>query len=86
MSRAAIRYAKAILETALSSGKENQVNDDMKSIIKVNKDINIKNLFVFLSFLVASTSIIPFNINNSLDKIKKEKKFENVMDNSYSLM
>ena len=53
---------------------------------EVNKDINIKNLFVFLSFLVASTSIIPFNINNSLDKIKKEKKFENVMDNSYSLM
>jgi F-type H+-transporting ATPase subunit delta len=33
MSRAAIRYAKAILETAISSGKVNQVNDDMKSII-----------------------------------------------------
>ena len=33
MSRAAIRYAKAILETAVSSGKANQVNDDMKSII-----------------------------------------------------
>ena len=33
MSRAAIRYAKAILETAVSSGKDNQVNDDMKSII-----------------------------------------------------
>ena len=33
MSRAAIRYAKAILETAISSGKANQVNDDMKSII-----------------------------------------------------
>ena len=33
MSRAAIRYAKAILEIAVSSGKANQVNDDMKSII-----------------------------------------------------
>lgn len=33
MSRASIRYAKAILETAVSSGKANQVNEDMKSII-----------------------------------------------------
>ena len=33
MSRAAIRYAKAILETAVSSGKASQVNEDMKSII-----------------------------------------------------
>jgi len=33
MSRAAIRYAKAILETAVSSGKATQVNDDMKTII-----------------------------------------------------
>jgi len=33
MSRAAIRYAKAILETAVSSGKAGQVNEDMKSIM-----------------------------------------------------
>jgi F-type H+-transporting ATPase subunit delta len=33
MSRAAIRYAKAILETAVSSGKASQVNDDMKIIL-----------------------------------------------------
>ena len=33
MSRAAIRYAKAILETAVSSEKASQVNEDMKSII-----------------------------------------------------
>jgi F-type H+-transporting ATPase subunit delta len=33
MSRAAIRYAKAILETAVSSGNTVQVNDDMKSIV-----------------------------------------------------
>ena len=33
MSRAAIRYAKAILETAVSSGNAPKVNEDMKSII-----------------------------------------------------
>lgn len=44
MSRAAIRYAKAILETAISSGKANQVNDDMKSIIKsVNSSADLKD-------------------------------------------
>ena len=44
MSRAAIRYAKAILETALSSGKANQVNDDMKSIINaVNSSADLKD-------------------------------------------
>jgi len=44
MSRAAIRYAKAILETALSSGKANQVNDDMKSIIAaVNSSADLRD-------------------------------------------
>ncbi len=33
MSRAAIRYAKAILETAVSNGNANLVNEDMKSIV-----------------------------------------------------
>ena len=33
MSRAAIRYAKAILETAVSNGNVNLVNEDMKSVI-----------------------------------------------------
>ncbi|WP_162128621.1 ATP synthase F1 subunit delta [Flavobacterium phycosphaerae] len=33
MSRAAIRYAKAILETAISSGNTVKVNDDMLSIV-----------------------------------------------------
>lgn len=33
MSRAAIRYAKAILETAVSSGKAESVNQDMKMIL-----------------------------------------------------
>ena len=43
MSRAAIRYAKAILETAVLSGKANQVNDDMKLIIaSVNSSADLK--------------------------------------------
>ncbi|MCG2610336.1 ATP synthase F1 subunit delta [Flavobacterium sp. SM15] len=33
MSRAAIRYAKAILDIANSNGKATNVNDDMKSIV-----------------------------------------------------
>lgn len=33
MSRAAIRYAKAIIETAISNGTTDKVNDDMKSIV-----------------------------------------------------
>lgn len=33
MSRAAIRYAKAILDTAISSGTAAKVNDDMTSIV-----------------------------------------------------
>lgn len=33
MSRAAIRYAKAILENAISSGKAQAVNNDMKRIV-----------------------------------------------------
>ena len=43
MSRAAIRYAKAILETAVSSGKASQVNDDMKIIrnaVNSSADLN----------------------------------------------
>ena len=34
MSRAAIRYAKAILETAVSSGNATKVNSDMKTIVE----------------------------------------------------
>ena len=47
MSRAAIRYAKAILETAVSSGKANQVNEDMKSIIAaVDSSADLKDFLV----------------------------------------
>jgi len=38
MSRAAIRYAKAILDIALTSGKADAVNNDMKSIVNAVSD------------------------------------------------
>ncbi|WP_298136118.1 ATP synthase F1 subunit delta [Flavobacterium sp.] len=38
MSRAAIRYAKAILDIAQSSGKAESVNNDMKSIVNAIGD------------------------------------------------
>jgi len=46
MSRAASRYAKAILETAVSNGKANQVSDDMKSIIAAVASSNDLNQFL----------------------------------------
>ena len=43
MSRAAIRYAKAIIETAVEAGKADKVNDDMKSIaLTVNSNAELK--------------------------------------------
>ena len=47
MSRAAIRYAKAIIETAVSSGKAIQVNEDMKSIFTaVDSSTDLKDFLV----------------------------------------
>ena len=55
MSRAAIRYAKAILETAVSSGKANQVNEDMKSIIAaVDSSTDLKE---FLSSPIITSEV-----------------------------
>lgn len=43
MSRAAIRYAKAILETAVSNGKAEAVNHDMKMILDtVNSNVELQ--------------------------------------------
>ena len=43
MSRAAIRYAKAIIETTVSSGKTEKVNEDMKAIVAaVNSSADLK--------------------------------------------
>ena len=46
MSRAASRYAKAILETAVSNGKANQVSEDMMSIIAAVASSNDLNQFL----------------------------------------
>ena len=55
MSRAAIRYAKAILETAVSSGKAKQVNDDMKSVIAaVDSSTDLKE---FLSSPIITSDV-----------------------------
>ena len=55
MSRAAIRYAKAILETAVSSGKAKQVNDDMKSVLTaVDSSADLKE---FLSSPIITSDV-----------------------------
>lgn len=82
MSRAAIRYAKAILETAVSNGKANQVNEDMKAIITavdsstdlkeflaspiINSDLKMKALSEVFSSVQAET--------NSLFRLLQENK------------
>lgn len=53
MSRAAIRYAKAIIETAIANGTTDKVNEDMKSIVAaVNSSAELKE---FLSSPVISS-------------------------------
>lgn len=46
---------------------------------------NINNIFILSSFIIGSTTIIPYNINNSLDFIKKNKNIETI-NNSYHFM
>jgi len=47
MSRAAIRYAKAILETAVSNGKADAVNQDMKMIlVTVNSSSELREFLI----------------------------------------
>jgi F-type H+-transporting ATPase subunit delta len=85
MSRAAIRYAKAILETAVSSGKANQVNDDMKSIITaVVSSADLKEFLA--SPIVASDmkmevlsevfSSVQAETNSLFRLLKENKRFE----------
>ncbi len=46
MSRAAIRYAKAILDIAHSNGKASNVNEDMKSIAaSIAESAELKDFF-----------------------------------------
>jgi F-type H+-transporting ATPase subunit delta len=53
MSRAAIRYAKAIIEIAIANGTTDKVNEDMKSIVAaVNSSTELKE---FLSSPIISS-------------------------------
>lgn len=55
MSRAAIRYAKAIIETAIANGTTDNVNEDMKSIVAaVSSSVELKE---FLSSPVISSEM-----------------------------
>nr|WP_255702164.1 ATP synthase F1 subunit delta [Flavobacterium sp. WG47] len=72
MSRAAIRYAKAILETAVSSGKANQVNDDMKSVIAaVNSSADLKE---FLSSPIIASEVKMKALTEVFGSVQSETK------------
>jgi F-type H+-transporting ATPase subunit delta len=55
MSRAAIRYAKAILETAISSGNTVKVNEDMTSIVA--SIVGHEELSQFLSSPIVTSEV-----------------------------
>ena len=72
MSRAAIRYAKAILETAVSSGKANQVNEDMKSIIAaVDSSADLKE---FLASPIISSDVKMKALSEVFSSVQAETK------------
>ncbi len=72
MSRAAIRYAKAILETAVSSGKTDKVNDDMKSIVAaVSSSAELKE---FLSSPVISQEMKMNALTEVFASVQPETK------------
>ena len=72
MSRAAIRYAKAILETAVSSGKANQVNDDMKSIITaVDSSADLKE---FLASPIITSEVKMSALSEVFSSVQAETK------------
>jgi F-type H+-transporting ATPase subunit delta len=72
MSRAAIRYAKAILETAVSTGKANQVNDDMKSIIAaVNSSADLKD---FLASPIITSEVKMIVLSEVFGSVEEDTK------------
>lgn len=72
MSRAAIRYAKAILETAVANGKANQVNDDMKSIITaVDSNTDLRE---FLSSPIITSEVKMKALSEVFSKVQEETK------------
>ena len=72
MSRAAIRYAKAILETAVSSGKANQVNEDMKSIIAaIDSSTDLKD---FLASPIITSEVKMKALSEVFSSVQAETK------------
>lgn len=72
MSRAAIRYAKAILEIAVSSGKNNQVNEDMKTIIAtVDSSSDLKE---FLSSPIITSDVKMSALSEVFSSVQAETK------------
>jgi F-type H+-transporting ATPase subunit delta len=72
MSRAAIRYAKAILEIAVSSGKASQVNDDMKSIVAtVNASADLKE---FLASPIIASDVKMNALTEVFSSVQAETK------------
>jgi len=72
MSRAAIRYAKAIIETAVETGKADKVNDDMKSIATtVNSNTELKE---FLSSPIITSEMKMNALTEVFASVQAETK------------
>jgi F-type H+-transporting ATPase subunit delta len=72
MSRAAIRYAKAILETAVAGGKADKVNEDMKSVVAtVNASADLKE---FLSSPIITSDLKMNALSEVFSSVQAETK------------
>ena len=85
MSRAAIRYAKAILDIAQTSGKAEAVNDDMKSIVNaVSESAELKDFLtspiIKIEVKKSALSEIFSNVQNETNSLFhllfENKRFE----------
>ena len=72
MSRAAIRYAKAIIEIATESNNTAAVNNDMKTIVSAIKENEELNDFLF--FLIVSGQIKMNALNEIFPSLQSETK------------
>jgi F-type H+-transporting ATPase subunit delta len=70
MSRAAIRYAKAILDIAQTSGKAEAVNNDMKSIVNaVSESEDLKD---FLTSPIIKMEVKKSALSEIFSNVEKE--------------
>ena len=85
MSRAAIRYAKAILDIAQTSGKADAVNNDMKSIVNaVSESADLKDFLtspiIKIEVKKSALSEIFSNVQNETNSLFhllfENKRFE----------